>query len=154
MKLLPIAPTTDLFVLPAIARAIRTTLRDVAEDAQRDLAKTVASWERQVTFAITTIPEGFLVTTDDEVWGFVDKGTRPHVIVPRNKKVLFFGPGAQAKTRPRVIASGSGSKGGAKVVAHRVNHPGTEAREFSATLQERYDRELGQRIDAALAGVL
>jgi len=160
VKLIPITPTKDLFALAAVARAIRTAHRNTAEDAQQDLAKTVAGWDRQVQFAITTIPDGFLVTTDDEIWGFVDQGTKPHLIpaiVPVNKKAItILGPG-RPKTAPRVIGSGSGAKGPIVAIRKRtkpIQHPGTEARAFSETLQDKYNDELPRRIDAALAGVL
>jgi hypothetical protein len=43
---------------------------------------------------------------------FVVKGTGPHVIVPRNARVLYF------------------QVGGVGVFARRVNHPGTRANDF------------------------
>lgn len=154
MKLIPINPTRDLFNRAAIARAVRDTLRRTAEDAKADLEKTVATWQHQVAFAITPIPDGLLVATGDPIWRMVDEGTRPHIIVPRRAKVLVFGPGARAKTTPRVIGSTAGSPGGAPVVAHRVQHPGTTPRAFADTVQQKYDDELPRRMDAALREVL
>lgn len=155
MKLIPIQPKGgELFNLAAVARAITGALQRTAQEAQADLLKTTATWKHAVEFAITPIEGGLEVNTGDSVWHMVDEGTRPHIIVPRNKKVLVFGPGARAKTVPRVIGSGAGSKGGAPVVAHVVHHPGTEARDFSEVLQEKYDNELPRRIDVALGEAL
>jgi hypothetical protein len=53
--------------------------------------------------------------------GYVERGTRPHVIEPRTAKVLFWRPG-----RGRVSAFRAGPaafKGG--IFARRVQHPGT-----------------------------
>ena len=53
---------------------------------------------------------------------FVEFGTRPHVIRPRNKKVLAWG--AQRRL------SGSARTGSDMIFAHEVNHPGTRAQPF------------------------
>lgn len=154
MNLIPIQPTTDLFNRAEVARRLREAVRDTAAAAKADLEKTVATWQREVNFAITPIADGLLVDTDDPIWHMVDEGTRPHIIVPRRAKVLMFGPGASPKTRPRVIGSSGGSSGGAPVVAHRVNHPGTEARAFTETVQDKADALLADKIDAVLRDVL
>lgn len=155
MKLIPIQPKGgQLFNLAAVQRAITGTLQQTAQEAQQDLQKTTATWQHGVDFAITAILDGLLVDTGDPIWQMVDEGTRPHIIVPRRARVLVFGPGARAKTTPRVIGSGAGSKGGAPVVAHIVRHPGTAARQFSEVLQEKYDDVLPRRIDDALGEAL
>jgi hypothetical protein len=155
VKLTVITPKGgQLFNLAAAQRAITGTLTQAAQDAQQDLQSTTATWKRKVTFAITPIADGLQVSTDDEVYGYVDQGTPPHIIAPKRGKVLRFGPGSRPKTTVRVIGSTAGSKGGAPVVARVVHHPGTEAREFSQTLQEKYDAELPKRIDAALGEAL
>jgi hypothetical protein len=155
VKLIPVTPEGgQLFNLAAVQRAITGTLTQAAQDAQKDLQSTTATWKRKVTFAITPIPDGFQVSTDDEIFGYVDEGTPPHIITPKRGKVLRFGPGSRPKTTVRVIGSTAGSKGGAPVVARIVHHPGTEAREFSQMLQEKYDDELPKRIDAALGEAL
>lgn len=154
MKLIPLQPARDLFNRAEVARRLREVVRDTAIDAKADLEKTVASWQREVNFGIEPIVDGLRVDTDDPIWHMVDEGTRPHVIVPRRAKVLYFGPGSSPKTRPRVIGSTGGSRGGAPVVAHRVNHPGTEAREFSETVQAKYDEVLADRVGAVLRETL
>lgn len=161
MKLIPITPAGgDLFDLAAIARAITGTLTQAAQDAQQDLQKTTATWRHKVDFAIAPIPDGFQVGTDDEIWGYVDEGTPAHdipPIVPKRKKAITIRPGGSPKTRVRVIGSGGGSPGAVVAVVKRaktIHHPGTEAREFSETVQEKFDVELPRRMDAALDGAL
>jgi hypothetical protein len=155
VKLTVITPKGgQLFNLATVQRAITGTLTQAAQDAQKDLQSTTATWKRKVTFAIVPISDGFQVGTDDEIFGYVDQGTPPHIITPKRGKVLVFGPGSRAKTTPRVIGSTAGAKGGALVKVRIVNHPGTEAREFSETLQEKYDDELPKRIDVALGEAL
>jgi uncharacterized membrane protein len=154
MKLIPIHPQGDLFNLSAVARAVTSTLIEATGDARSDLQKTTASWKHKVDFAISPIEGGFQVDTGDKIWKYVDEGTRAHIITPKHGKVLSFGPGSRPKTAVRVIGSTAGAAGGAKVVAHRVNHPGTDAREFTETVQEKWNAELPKRISAALGSVL
>jgi len=57
--------------------------------------------------------------------GFVEFGTRPHVIVPRNRKALRFAASAAGRR-----LTGSPRVGAAVVFAKRVMHPGTKAQPF------------------------
>lgn len=55
---------------------------------------------------------------------FVERGTRPHVIVPKTKKVLAWPAAGNARL------SGSVRSGGKLRFARRVKHPGTKARPY------------------------
>lgn len=75
----------------------------------------------------------------------VEFGTRPHVIVPRNKKALAWGS-KSAKTGKATTRRLSGSlrKGSvASSFARRVNHPGTRARPYLRPGAEQALREVG-----------
>lgn len=52
------------------------------------------------------------------LWGWINRGTKPHVILPRFKRALAF-----------VV-------GGAAVVVRRVRHPGTKARNHTKRINE------------------
>ena len=56
---------------------------------------------------------------------YVERGTKPHVIRPRNRKALRF-PASSGDAR----LSGSPRSGGRVRFAKRVNHPGTRAQPF------------------------
>ena len=68
----------------------------------------------------------------------VEFGTKPHIIVPRNRKALRFaaGPGSRR-------LSGSPRSGGAVVFAKRVRHPGTRAQPFMVPGAQKALKELG-----------
>jgi hypothetical protein len=53
---------------------------------------------------------------------FVEFGTRPHVIRPRNRKVLAWGASKRL--------SGNARSGSDMIFAHEVNHPGTAPKPF------------------------
>lgn len=75
--------------------------------------------------------------TDDsarvEVGGagvFLEVGTRPHIIRPRNGKTLRFPSKGTPVTLSGRVRSGSAAKRGAFAFARFVRHPGTKAQPF------------------------
>ena len=69
---------------------------------------------------------------------YVEFGTRPHTIVPRNKKALRF---AASKADARL--SGSVRRGGNAVFAKKVRHPGTKPHPFLRPGAEAAIRKVG-----------
>lgn len=63
---------------------------------------------------------------------YVEKGTRPHVIRPRNAKVLRFPSSGTSTTLAGRVRTGEARRlgSGAYVFASKVNHPGTKAQPF------------------------
>jgi hypothetical protein len=138
----------------AMRAALLDGLKDVAKDVDADFAKTYATWKRKPEF--TTEVEmrdrggKFTVSTDNEIYRYMDEGTKPHIIRPKKAQKLFFRTGYRAKTTPRVIGSGSGGANGPDVFANVVHHPGTKAREFAETLKEKYQRTFGKSMQRSL----
>lgn len=147
---------------------VRTAAQAMAQDIEKDFAKTVKTWEHKPEFE-TEVKVGsaagsyitgkagitggaeIAVTTDDEVYGYVDEGTRPHIIKPRRKGYpLRFNVGGRPKTKPRIIGSTAGKKGNREVRARSVHHPGTKAREFTKTIHKKYQKEFRKQMDAAM----
>jgi len=74
---------------------------------------------------------------------FVEFGTRPHVIMPRNRKMLRWNAGSGG----RYVTSRSGrqryqSGQSSFVFAQKVNHPGTRAQPFMGKIVERSQDEV------------
>ena len=91
-----------------------------------------------------------LVGTDNEVYHYVDEGTRPHIIRPVRASRLRFKSGYNAKTKPRKIGSQAGGAFGDTVYAMQVRHPGSKAREFSPTIQKRRRKPFTRRMVGAM----
>lgn len=156
------APTGIRFIGTKVAKALRTlakgltvlvedTMQGVAEQAQGDFEKTVKTWDNPPRFVIVRRPRSWTVTTDDERYLFVDKGTRPHLIKPKNNKPLAFAAQYQAKTRPRMIASRPGGPSGPTVFTMRpVHHPGTKARQFSDIIFKKWQKKTAPVMRKAL----
>ena len=126
-----------------------------AKAVKVDFGVVTQTWQHKPAFTIERPSDAVrIVSTDDEVFGYVDEGTKPHVIVAHGK-TLAFPSGHQAKTRPKVIGSTKGGRGGATVFTPRVNHPGTTARDFTETIAAKWDEQLAvivqRAIDAELA---
>lgn len=143
----------------AFARAIREAALEAANDIELDFTYTVSSWDHAVRFekevAITGDAVEVLVGTDDKIYGYVNDGTKPHLIFPRSGKALRFqwgGKGSyKAKTQPRRISSGPGGPSGPMVHMAYVQHPGTDAREFDKEIEKKWRKPYRRRIEQAMA---
>lgn len=153
MQLKPIQPKGLGAKFKALPKAVEKGMREAAEAVKRDLESTTEGWQHQVEFTITQSGSTYTISTDDEIWNYVDKGTRPHIIVGHGKMLRFMAGGAP-KTQPGRVRSGSGSPGSVVVIRPRVNHPGTEARDFSGTIAKRWRRGVAPFIRKAIEEVL
>jgi len=152
IRLKAIKPTNP-FDVAAYRRARETALDTTAKWTKAEFEKTTATWKHKPAFAIDSPSDSErVIGTDDANYERMDEGTRPHVIVARGK-VLAFPSGHQAKTRPRVIGSTGGGRSGVMVFTPRVNHPGTEAREFSEVIGEQAETELAKQMQREINGV-
>lgn len=132
--------------------AVNNALSAAARGAKVDFNVTARTWEHKPEFKITN-PAKYMkiVSTDDAIYGYVNFGTKPHIIVPRNGKVLtWIGANYRPKTRPRVIGSNKGGNDNTVVYTKMVQHPGTEARHFDETIAEKWQKELPVIMQRAL----
>ena len=143
-----------------VQEQLRQQLHADVAGMKRDFEKTTATWDHRVEFEERFREErgglvGFVIT-NDEIYKFVDRGTRPHLIRAKHRmKPLTFATGYKAKTKPGAIGSGSGGASGPTVRALVVHHPGTEARRFSETIQDKWQKDLPRNMsDAVRKGVL
>ena len=137
--------------------AINQALKEFQEVAIAAHEETTENWEHKVVFRAKRMdfPEKSVqpgvavrVWTDDEIWRYVDEGTKPHEIRPKKAGgVLAFPSMFKAKTQPQSLKSGAGASGGPVVVTQAVQHPGTKARNFSAMLQRKLDNIYGVMIN-------
>lgn len=139
IKLRAIIPTKIILDPEAMARAIENTLDGVAKDIKVDFDVTTQTWKDRPAFS-TEKREGYRsVSTEDEIYGYVNFGTRPHVIMPVRARALRFQTGFRPKTRVRFIGSNVGGTSGPFVGARQVQHPGSEGRAFDETIQSKWD---------------
>lgn len=118
---------------------------------------TTRTWQRKPQFDVAVLQSGtdyvVVAGTDDDIYGYVDTGTRPHIIRPRRSRYLRFQVGGRPKTRPGVIHSYPGAPGTDWRSAYFVLHPGAGARRFTATIARRRQKSLEQDISQGIAKV-
>jgi hypothetical protein len=134
-----------------LKRAVENAMEGAARGVQVDMQVTTQTWKHQPAFGIDrpSWAERNIFTTDF-IYGLVDEGTRPHIIVARNASTLRFGVPSKPKTTPRVIGSTAGSRGSTMVFTPRVKHPGTAPREFSQEISDKWRRILPNTLQRAI----
>lgn len=124
-----------------------------------DLQATTKTWKHKPTFDVTiTRDKGDYIIaagTDDKIYGFVDAGTKAHIIRPKRSKYLRFQSGYRAKTRVGIIGSIEGGAFGNDVYTNTfVLHPGFPGRKFTITILKRRQKTAEQEISQNVAKVV
>jgi len=139
-------------------------LNELRKEARRivreDLNATVRTWDTEVefSFSISLRQPGPQVDffTDNQVWNWVNEGTRPHDIWAgyytgkSNKRTLAFPSAFSPKTRPGKLASGTGRSGGPTVYTPHVRHPGTKARNFIKAIVKKRQKLFKRAMEKAM----
>jgi hypothetical protein len=154
IKLTPIKPTTTAAKFRAVEAAVKAAYQQGAKELVEDFGKTYATWDHKPRPVVRVSRAGVDVRIDDEIWGYVDKGTRPHVIRARRAAVLAFTSGYSAKTRPGSIIATSGGPTGDARFAKEVQHPGTKARGFTRRLRAKWKEKWPRLVSQAVAGAV
>ena len=122
--------------------------------------KIVADWKSDVRFrAAKFIRPGriwvtvFPVGKDRLIWFYVDQGTKPHSITVKSSPFLIFKAGEyipKTKAKPaRTVSGGGRVKDGHIVKVKKVKHPGSEARNFTATIAEDIEPSFKREVENA-----
>lgn len=142
----------------AIAKEIEQELRDTGMELKTSHDKVVREWTHRPSFKATYSTHAAIQSVKispqgrhKDLWTWVDKGTKPHVIRAKNAPFLKFQTGYSARTAPIAkSAQGTGQRFGSWVQKTEVQHPGTEARDFSKTFMKELTPSFGDRIQAAI----
>lgn len=136
-----------------IAKATTDTLNTMKHDFER----TVRGWNTRVIF---TTQKSLKVSgdslrgsvgTDNKIYGYVNNGTRAHIIRPKRAKALRFRTGYRPKTQFRTLISKSGGGAyGPYAYAQVVRHPGTAPREFDVTIADMRQPDYEQAVRKAI----
>ena len=147
--------------IDALRLTLLNEMRKAGTAIKQDFEKTTATWSKKPRFEVQISLVGgptVLVGTDDEIYGYVDRGTEPHEIWAgfytgkSNKKTLAFASSSTPKTKPGVIRSFPGSRGKIDVfVPYVAKHPGTKARGFSKEIAKQWKPKFKRRMEKAMA---
>lgn len=152
ISLQPIMPKKDLFNPARYKDGIELATFVAKEGIKADFRKTAATWSHQPKWYTTRRGTDWYIGTTDEIYGYVNYGTRPHIIAPKKKGGrLSFRSGYKAKSRVGYIDSYAGSPAhGATIWAKIVHHPGTKARQFSIKIKEKWMKEFAKMCRQAI----
>lgn len=131
---------TNAIPAKQLRQALDDALSQGAADASAKLARPTGSWKHKAAMQTDVRGDTATAGTDDEIYGYVSEGTRPHPIVAKNAKVLAFGP-SSPKTQVGSLSSSGGSRDAASTFRKRVQHPGTKARKFDAAAAKELESE-------------
>lgn len=144
----------------ALRLELLNEMRKVATEVKKDYEKTTKTWKHKPKFEmdVSLKPPGptLIVETDDEIYRYVDKGTKPHLIWAgiytgkSNKKVLAFPSKFSPKTKVGVIGSTAGSSGGDMVRRPYVEHPGNKPRGFEEAIEKIWKPKYKRRMEGAM----
>jgi hypothetical protein len=136
----------------AVRREAQQTLEQHAKVVKKEFEAIVKDWSDENRPSFTTeihksdrelriIVRPYKRRKSSKIFGYVDKGTKPHVIKAKSSNKsgrLAFNLYSQPITQP-VAQYGLNPKGpkGPLVRPQQVNHPGSKARLFSETVQKK-----------------
>lgn len=156
-SLVAITIKKDVINLKQLAGVIAGVNLETAKGVKKDLEKTTRTWKTKVLFTIEIGKDGTgsaTVYTNNEIYSYVNYGTKPHIIRPKNAKFLAFYTPFKAKTRVRFLGSGNGMKGSNFVLTKEVHHPGTEAREWDIVIAEKWERPHSDKMQRRITNAL
>lgn len=150
LQIRAIIPSEPAINPTELQAAIQAALDASANEIRLEFEKTVESWNEKPEFKVETAQNVRQIYTVNEIYTYVNDGTKPHEILPVRAHALRFITGGSPKTVPGFIGSGSGAVGSETVFSRGVNHPGTVARDFDVAIQEEWTERLPERMQAVI----
>ena len=146
-----VIPNKYRALAPQFREAIASEMEREGRTVVREYGITTRTWKRSVRFEMHIFPDGEMVVgTDDRIFGYVDEGTRPHIIRPRLAKALRFNTVFRAKTVPNQMTSRPGLSAPPVAVRMEVHHPGTKPRNISKLMAKRSGARFPKNIARAM----
>ncbi|MBA3867775.1 MAG: hypothetical protein H0X30_01325 [Anaerolineae bacterium] len=137
--------------------AMKKAAQKTADLTKRDLESTTRTWKHKPKFAVVVGENAaayvVFAGTNDQIYRYVDEGTKPHDIKPKRSKFLRFSSGYTAKGKTGVIGSQPGGSSGDNVFSQGVHHPGFAGRHFTVLIAKRRQKTMEQEMSQALAKV-
>jgi hypothetical protein len=96
MPLKAIKPKQSFALSKNMTKALAQATTDTLNTMKKDFERTTSGWKTEVRFttqkalAVTNDSIRGAVGTDNKIYGYVNNGTRPHIIRPKRAKALRF----------------------------------------------------------------
>ena len=129
-------------------------IRDFGDEMVKEFHKTTATWEHkpkfEKLFQLSQGQAGVFVGTDDEIYGYVNDGTKDHWVEPVNASALAFNALYSAKTSPGRIGSSPGGPMGPVVFSKGHEVSGIEPRNFDEDIQKQMQPRFKRKMEQAM----
>jgi hypothetical protein len=146
-----VLPNKYRALAPQMQEAIAKERDREGQTIKREFGITTRTWKRKPDFEVHVFPDGEMAAgTDNPIFGYVDEGTRPHIIRPRVAKALRFNTVFRAKTIPNQMTSREGVSSPPVAVRMEVHHPGTKPRNFTKLMAKRSGKRFPRNIAKAM----
>lgn len=137
-----------------MVQALADAVIAMNQEVLADFEQTTATWEHPVRFTqnIEVGPNKIeaTVTTEDQIYTWVDKGTEDHYVPKVPGPILRFQVGYKAKSMPNVIGSTAGGAFGNFAFSKGHWVKGIEPRNFDETIRKKWEPIFKQRMNAAM----
>jgi len=144
----------------AMRAVLMARLDRIGKQIKKDFEDTTKHWKHKPVFEILSDLSGpgpfVFVSTDDEIYRYVNEGTKPHEIWAgaytgkSNKRVLAFPSAFTPKTKAKSLVTSAGHRGKVDTFVPMVHHPGTEAREFDRLIEEKRAKWYKRQMEEAM----
>lgn len=160
MTILKAFPTgKNTYDLKKLEREMLKAVDKTTKVMRTDLKKPTRTWDTNIdVYQIAAERSGGDLSgaagTDNRIYMFVTRGTKPHVIRAKSGGVLAYSSRYRAKTRIRTLSSYRGGGYGATRFSKTVNHPGNKKREFEEAVAEKHQRTLEDNVSRAISNTV
>lgn len=135
--------------------ALEKEIKAISKDILFDFEVTTWTWKHKVKFQrlvqIGPSSAEILVGTDDEIYGYVDQGTKRHFVAPKRAPALAWQTGYTPKTVVgKMIAQPGGAFGSYAYDSKGHFVSGIKARKFTKTIQKSWEKKFKSRMEKAM----
>jgi len=129
-------------------KPINDALDEAAEETAEWMLKPTEFWSYPPAIKIEEGHYSRTITTSDDRYNWIDKGTKARIIRPRrpNGRLMFF-TGGTPKTKRGAMKGYAGTHGTEKKFAKAVRYPGIKARKFSEQTKKHMDKRWPKIMD-------
>lgn len=134
---------------------LKRELESISKDMLFDFEVTTYTWKKrpkfQKLFSVGPNSVDILVGTDDEIYKYIDEGTKAHFVAPKNAPALAWQTGYKPKTVVgKMIAQPGGAFGAYAFDARGHMVSGIKARKFTKTIQKSWEKKFKTRMEKAM----
>lgn len=146
--------------MDALLKEFAKGLDDTRKVLYEDFTSVTSTWNPPPRFRTKLHAGGWWKDYSTEVWTtdqrylWTDQGTKPHIIRPKNAKVLRFRRVFNAKSVPGRLKAYVGASSGRYLYANVVHHPGTKPRRFTELIEKRRQDWYTARMKQAVANAI